>query len=212
MNHTVRLINANAVDGIKEVIDDNKWVDSIITRFNMDYFYEDTLEETFDCVVKCMKAVLVSDGTVYIEVPLKYIPIVSYLFTKNCFVLQNIITIPANPVKCCHPKKYIDNNKYILFFTHKEYPARYMNPVEHDENTCMCQFSSNWSWFEGSDIDAYRMMMRISTDPHQVILDPFMNEGDIGVAAILQDREFIGIECGRARLDDTYMRLADLGE
>ena len=44
MNHTVRLINANAIDGIQEVIGANQWVDCIITNFNMDYFYEDTLD------------------------------------------------------------------------------------------------------------------------------------------------------------------------
>jgi DNA modification methylase len=56
------------------------------------------------------------------------------------------------------------------------------------------------------------MMMKISTDHSQVVLDPFMDAGDVGEAAILQDRDFIGIEISRARFDDTERRLDDIGE
>ena len=58
MNHTVRLINANAVDGMQQIIDSNQWVDCIITNFNMDYFYEEDLKDTLQNVVQHMKAVL----------------------------------------------------------------------------------------------------------------------------------------------------------
>ena len=39
-----------------------------------------------------------------------------------------------------------------------------------------------------------------------------MDNGDIGEAAILQDRHFIGIEISAARFEDTNSRLAELGE
>ena len=87
-----------------------------------------------------------------------------------------------------------------------------MNPTTHSEDTCNCKYSANWDWFKGTLIDAYRTMIKISTDHGQTILDPFMNFGDVGEAAILQDRHFIGIEVGRARLDDARRRLDDLGE
>ena len=110
--------------------------------------------------------------------------------------------------------KYIDEDlKYFLFFVHTDSHPRYFNPVEHESMYCNCKFSANWDWFKGSTIiDAYRMMMEISTDHSQVVLDPFMDAGDVGEAAILQDRDFIGIEISRARFDDTKARLDDLGE
>ena len=105
------------------------------------------------------------------------------------------------------------NLKYFLFFVHADSHPRYFNPVEHESMYCNCKFSANWDWFKGSTIiDAYRMMMEISTDHSQVVLDPFMDAGDVGEAAILQDRDFIGIEISRARFDDTKARLDDLGE
>ena len=215
MNHTVRLINANAIDGIQEVIGANQWVDCIITNFNMDYFYEDTLDETFNNVVCNMKAVLACDGSIYIGVKVSDIPFVSNVFKKCGFILKNILTIPLNNSKTpCRPTKYIDEDlKYFLFFVHADSHPRYFNPVEHESMYCNCKFSANWDWFKGSTIiDAYRMMMEISTDHSQVVLDPFMDAGDVGEAAILQDRDFIGIEISRARFDDTKARLDDLGE
>lgn len=216
MNHTIRLINANAVDGMQEVINANQWVDCIITNFNMDYFYEDTLEDTFIDVVNHMKAVLVSDGTVYIKVTVSQIPFVTHTFTENGFVLKNVLMIPINVEKhcCCRSSKYNDRGiEYFLFFGHSDYKLRFLNPTEHDEKTCNCNYSVTWDWFGGTDlISVYRKMMELSTDHSQVILDPFMDAGDVGVAAILQDRDFIGIEISRARYDDTKARLDDIGE
>ena len=122
MNHTVRLINANAVDGIQEVIGANQWVDCIITNFNMDYFYEDTLDETFNNVVCNMKAVLACDGSIYIGVKVSDMPFVSNVFEKCGFILKNILTIPLNNSKTpCRPTKYIDEDlKYFLFLTQIE--------------------------------------------------------------------------------------------
>lgn len=214
VNHTVQLINANALEGIHQLIQRNTWVDSIITTFNMDYFYDDTVEETLKNVACHLKAILSSDGTIYIKIKVNQIPLVSRIFDLCGFKLVNILTIPIIGAKIpCHPKKYIDENlEYFLFFTHKEYPARYMNPVEHNEDTCNCKFSANWTWFNGTLIDVYRMMMKISTNHSQVVLDPFMDSGDVGEAAILQDRSFIGIEISKARFDDTKRRLQELGE
>lgn len=215
MNHTIRLINANAVDGMNQIIQANQWVDCIITNFNMDYFYEDQVNCTLKNVAQHMKAVLTSDGCIYIGIKVSDIPLVSHVFEKCGFTLKNIITIPLLGAEIpCRPTKYVDENlKYFLFFVHSDHHPRYFNPVEHESIYCNCKFSANWDWFEGATvIDAYRAMMEISTDHSQVVLDPFMDAGDVGEAAILQDRDFIGIEISRARFDDTERRLDDLGE
>lgn len=214
VNHTVQLINANALDGIHTVIDRGINVDCIITRFNRDYFYEETIKDTLKDVAEHLCYVLIDDGTAYVEVSLKYVPLVLEVFNSAGFNLLNILTIPKEcDKKPCHPKKYVDDDlNYVLFFSKQCCVPRYINPVMHNEKSCNCQISANWSWFSGINIDAYREMMKISTDHGQTILDPFMDNGDVGVAAILQDRNFIGIEISKARFDDTQRRLAELGE
>ena len=111
MNHTVRLINANAVDGMQQLIDSNMWVDCIITNFDMAYFYEENVKATLKDVAHHMKAILTSDGSIYIGVKPSDIPLVSYIFEKCGFTLKNIITIPLFGTQIpCRPSKYVDEN------------------------------------------------------------------------------------------------------
>lgn len=214
MNHTIQLINNNAANGLEELSTQNRKVDCVLTTFTMDYFYEDTVKEVLEGLGCQLKNILIGDGSIYIRLKIDYIPLVSYVFQKCGFNLKNILTIPILGVKTPHhPKKYIDENlEYFLFFTHKDSSPRYLNPVKHNENACSCKFSANWSWFEGSLLDAYRMILKISTNHSDVVLDPFMDAGLVGEACILQDRNFIGIEISRARFDDTKRRLDELGE
>lgn len=214
MNHTIQLINANALDGIDELISANKWVDCILTKFDREYFYDDTIEETTIALADHFSAVLVSDGSVYVQVDLKDIPLVSYNFCNHGFKLQNILTVPVvAEVGCYHAKRYVDDNIiYFLFFTRSDSPARYFNPTDNGKAGCMCHYPITWDWFKGDIIAAYREMLKISTDHADVVLDPFMNYGDTGVATIDQDRHYIGIEISRARYEDAKRRLDENGE
>lgn len=218
VNHTVQLINNNAVDGIKEVIARNIWIDCIITKFDMGYFYEDTFKDTLAEVAQNMSAVLASDGTIYIQTEFKYIPVISSVFENNYLKLQNILQIPSQYLKgkncvCGRMNCYYDNDvNYVLFFSQKCSSPRLLNPLNTDDKACGCKISSYWNWFSGSEIAAYRNMMKISTDHGNTVLDPFMNYGDTGVAAIRQDRNYIGIEVSAARYNDAKKRLQELGE
>ena len=46
-------------------------------------------------------------------------------------------------------------------------------------------------------------IIRIHTNPNDIILDPFMGSGTTGVAALLEDRHFMGIE-----KDEDYFKIA----
>ena len=55
-------------------------------------------------------------------------------------------------------------------------------------------------------IDPYRAIIRAFPD-EKVIVDPFMGSGTTGMAAILEDREFIGIEIDAERFKYAESRL-----
>lgn len=211
MNHTIQLINANAIDGIKEVLRSNKWVDSIITSFNEEYFYEDCVEKTLIDLANYMSAVLVGDGTLYIRTAPEHIGLLIKTMSGP-FNLLNILVIPKSVKPTCSGRSNYYNTsdvEYVLYFGQVCGSTRPLNNVD---NKCTCKQSAYWSEFSGSTIDLYRQLMKLSTNHSDVILDPFMDAGDVGEAAILQDRHFIGIEVGAARLADAKVRLDQLGE
>lgn len=55
-------------------------------------------------------------------------------------------------------------------------------------------------------------LIRALTDPESVVLDPFMGSGSTGVAAILENRSFIGIEKEPAYFKIAKKRLSDADE
>lgn len=55
-------------------------------------------------------------------------------------------------------------------------------------------------------------LIRALTNPEAVVLDPFMGSGSTGVAAILEDRSFIGIEKESAYFKIAKKRLSDADE
>ena len=55
-------------------------------------------------------------------------------------------------------------------------------------------------------IDPYRAIIRAFPD-EKVIVDPFMGSGTTGIAAILEDRDFIGIEIDAKRFKYAESRL-----
>ena len=55
-------------------------------------------------------------------------------------------------------------------------------------------------------------LIRALTNPEAVVLDPFMGSGSTGVAAILENRSFIGIEKELSYFNIAKKRLSDAGE
>lgn len=53
-------------------------------------------------------------------------------------------------------------------------------------------------------IDLMRWLVRMVVPPDGVVLDPFLGSGSTGCAAVMEDREFIGIE-----REAEYARIAE---
>ena len=63
-----------------------------------------------------------------------------------------------------------------------------------------------------------RYLVRLVTPPGGIVLDPFMGSGTTGVAAMLEDKQFIGIDmteeymaiaAGRINAKDEYLKLKE---
>lgn len=214
LNHTIKLLNYPAAQGICNLINQGIWVDCIITKFNRGYFTPETIESEFENVADHMSAVLTSEGSVYIHADLQDIQIVIKSMTGHGFIFKNLLTIdfPATTT-ARRTSRYEDcGTEYVLFFGRNDHPTKYFNLTTHN-NEFSCHYTADWSWFTGESIvDAYRMMMKISSNHADTILDPFMALGDVGVAAVQQDRHFIGIEADRIKYDYAKQRIDETGE
>ena len=58
-------------------------------------------------------------------------------------------------------------------------------------------------------VDICETLIRASTDPGQLVLDPFMGSGSTGVAAANTGRKFIGIEIERKSFDLACNRIEE---
>jgi DNA (cytosine-5)-methyltransferase 1/site-specific DNA-methyltransferase (adenine-specific) len=55
-------------------------------------------------------------------------------------------------------------------------------------------------------------IIKIHTNKNDVILDPFMGSGSTGVAALKNDRKFIGIELEKEYFDITIKRIEEIAK
>jgi DNA modification methylase len=60
-------------------------------------------------------------------------------------------------------------------------------------------------------LDVMSEIVRIHTNKGDIILDPFMGSGTTGVAAINNDRKFIGIELSKDYFDLAKNRILNIG-
>lgn len=58
-------------------------------------------------------------------------------------------------------------------------------------------------------VDLMRWLVKTYSEPSALILDPFMGSGTTGVACILEERRFVGIELNAAYFDLACERIAD---
>ena len=55
------------------------------------------------------------------------------------------------------------------------------------------------------------ILIRQSTEPGQLVIDPFMGSGSVGVAAVTNGRRFLGNDLCKEAIDITRGRLRDAG-
>lgn len=112
----------------------------------------------------------------------------NYSFDILCWFKTNAMPLFSN--------KYLSDKEYCLYFK----KGGYCRPQTYEDAKTIFQYQIN-----AKDKKIYKhptikplhiieTLVRNSSLPGQVVLDPFMGSGTTGVAAVMQDRDFIGIE------------------
>lgn len=229
--HTLKLLNEDYITGIHNLIHSNIEVDCVITKLNVDYVKqedaEDITAEDVTNFVNMLSCVARKGSHLYLELPHKeYLSVVKEgILNSNHYIFKNTLILPTDAIieECSHcpMARYIDSDVKFVIFACNGHHARNLRDTSHNllkDKDCMhCEchkhYLSNWTaWFHKPEIEAYRVMAKISAHPGEIILDPFMGNGDIGSMIYKSDRNYIGMEKDIELYREAVERLDEQGE
>ena len=105
-----------------------------------------------------------------------------------------------------YSNKYLSDTEYLLYFrkgkgkcfpeSYEDAKTFYIAPINHKDKKLYGHPTIK-------PLDFTESIIRNSSRESQLILDPFMGSGTTGVAALQNNRNFIGIE-----LDENYFKIA----
>jgi hypothetical protein len=175
LNHTVRLINKELHEAIAELKSEHVEPDCVITHINKDRFDGEITIDKIKDFGELMYDILVGQGHIYLFIDDdEDLGKVFVGMQEAGLNFKNILTIPI-----------VEEMDDFTAYLNKKKICITMKVVDID--------SAYWAWFNGTLLDSYRILMQLSTEHAEIILDPYLREGDIGEVAIKADRHYIGI-------------------
>lgn len=219
LNHTIRLINDDYKSALADLILNHYEADVILTKLNKIYFDEkDITEENMKELGGLFQGIMNNQSSIYVFSASNTLGAVLTGFKNSGLVIRNILTIPillADECCCkvCNRKAYDENKTlYAVYATKNCCFNRVLNYTDIIDPKGSCKYPACWTWFKGTDIQAYETILKISSDHREEVFDPFMFNGDIGEAVINADRHFTGCESDGARYREIKDRLDHVGE
>ena len=120
--------------------------------------------------------------------------------TKVGFKLHNLLVWEKN--NCTPSQYYMKNCEYVLFL--RKGKAKWINNI--GDSKTVHKFNNiigNKLHPTEKPVDLLEYYLLNSSEPNNIVFDPFMGSGSTGVACLNTNRNFIGIE-----LDEGYFNIA----
>lgn len=120
--------------------------------------------------------------------------------TKAGFKLHNLLVWEKN--NCTPSQYYMKNCEYVLFL--RKGKAKWINNI--GDSKTVHKFNNiigNKLHPTEKPVDLLEYYLLNSSEPNDIVFDPFMGSGSMGEAAIKNGRRFIGVE-----LDEGYFNIA----
>lgn len=167
-----------------------------------DGFSEDILEE----LCRVMKKI-----NIYIFCSQKQIIPLLDFFVKRKKCNYNIISWhKTNPVPACG-NKYLTDTEFVLFF--REKGVKVYGSFETKKTWYVTPLNVIEKKEYGHPTVKPQLLLRNfiinSSEEYETVLDPFMGSGSTGVASVLTNRKFIGIEIDGKYFDTAKKRIGE---
>lgn len=166
-------------------------------------------EEILDELVRVMKKI-----NIYVFCSQKQLPLLINYFIKERGCNWNLLTWhKTNPVPACK-NKYLSDTEYVFFAREKgvpiygEYKTKktyYVTPLNTKEKKL----------FNHPTVKPQLILENLivnSSEENDIVLDPFVGSGSTGVAAINNNRRFIGFELNGDYIETAKERIENVKE
>lgn len=216
----LEIYNVDAYAKVKEFIDSGKKVDHIITdppyniskdnnfstmrnpRMGVDFGNWDRGEFDLYSWIPEYAKILEKNGSMIIFCSYRYISyIIDVLEAKETGMIVKDILVwkKSNPMPRNINRRYVQDMEFAIWAVKKRAKWVFNKPVDVPYlramfTTSLVSGSEKMGHPTQKSLRLMEEIISIHTNPGDLILDPFMGSGTTGVAAIKQERKFLGIE------------------
>lgn len=160
--------------------------------------------------------ILKDDGCIIIFCSYLYMSyLIEELKQNNIVVKDVLIWKKSNPMPRNIGRRYVQDMEFAVWGVKRN--AKWVFNKPDDKPYLRSVFETHTvSGKERTDhptqksLDLMRQIIKIHTNPNDVVIDPFMGSGTTGVAALLENRRFIGIEVDRDYFELSIKRMREL--
>lgn len=147
---------------------------------------------------------------IYIWCNKDMIPSLVSHFSRRRFVWDILVWGKTNPPPT-YWNKYLTDKEYCLYFRkggrctpgcYEDARTVYVSPLNKRDK-------DRWHHPTIKPLEFTRRLIRNSTEPGQVVLDPYMGSGTTAVAALLEGRRYIGFEMNEGYCETAEERIAE---
>jgi len=159
--------------------------------------------------IKNYEKILSKNGSIIIFCSYRFIGKIIETLENNGLVVKDILEWrKSNPMPRNITRRYVQDTEFAIWAVKKGAKWTFNKPG--DVSYLRSQFSSpvvagkeRTKHPTQKSLTVMEQIIKIHTNPNETILDPFMGSGTTGVAALKNNRKFIGIE-----IDDKYFDLS----
>ncbi len=183
-------------------------------------------QSTLEWIAECYR-VLKETGTIWVSGTLHIHPIIGMALRSNGFrLLNDIVWEKPNPPPNLGRRTFTHSTELVLWASKAQKGSRHKYTFNYDEmkrENGGKQMKTVWSFTTPSrkekrfgkhptqkPVALIDRCLRASTNPGDVVLDPFAGSGSVGVAALGIGRRFIGIELDAAHANTARLRMSDI--